>query len=130
MTTRAVPLVALAMVAIGVGVSLYATMVPMASIGYRWRVDIVVTALSPYAIYILAAWRARNGLWLILGGVLIASELWLMGRSPLRPESLQTDYLWYLWSAFTSCMLLLVVTLVTAARHYAERGPSADQTRS
>jgi hypothetical protein len=121
MTMNADRVLALMVLAIGIGVSIYATLVPMVSIGYRWRVDILLAALSPYVVIIMTAWQVHNGPWLYLGSLLIASELWLMGRVTLQPETLPTDGWWYIWSTSTSCLLLLAGALVALVRHHAER---------
>jgi hypothetical protein len=77
-------------------------MAPMASIGYRLRVDILLAGWLPYGIYLMAAWLNRTHLLPVMGGLLAASQLWLLGQVDIQADALAQDKEVFLWSLLST----------------------------
>lgn len=119
-----------AWVLVGIGVVLtgYVAMTPMASIGYLLRVDILLLGLLPYAMYIQAAWLRRNALQPVVGVLLVASQGWLLAWVDIRPDFHAQDYDFYLWSLLATGAVVLVCGLSSRRRAQHEETPASKES--
>ncbi len=110
----------------GTALSVLIAFVPLVSIGYLLRLDVLLAGLLPYFFYACAAWLRRDGFSLLVGAVLLALDVWLRLPVAFEDPNGHTQVV-FTWPLLAAAGVILAYWLMPAIPQHAAAKPNADE---